>query len=157
MPSTTFSRAQYYNSKADLMLTGINEMWLNGSWAVYKDGIGRLAAPNYSKWYADATSQLFPVMQGVISPTDSRSQQVYDKFNVAWHGWPVLSFNSQDPFPWVMIAGAAAVMGDTSRVNTYLNTVDQQYAAKGFPWPWYSMEAGWYMRLNAYMMNKRPL
>lgn len=151
------SKAQYYNSKADLMLQGINGMWLNESWAVYKDGVGRLAAPNYGTWYADATSQLFPMMQGVISPSDGRSQQVYDKFNAAWPGWPVLSFNRQDPFPWVMIAGGATVMGDTSRVNTYLNTVNQRYAAKGFPWPWYSMEAGWYMRLNAYMMGKRPL
>ena len=152
-----FSKAQYYNSKADLMLQGINDMWMNGVWAVYKDGIGRLANPNYSTWYADATSQLFPVMQGVISPDDARSQQVYDQFNSAWPGWPNLSFSSQDPFPWVMIAAAAAAMGDSSRVNTYINTIQTKYAANGFPWPWYCMEAGWYMRLNAYMLGKRPL
>lgn len=152
-----FSKAQYYNSKADLMLQGINGMWMNGSWAVYKNGIGALIGPRLGAWYADATSQLFPVMQGVISPDDGRSQQVYNRFNSAWPGWPNLSFNSQDPFPWVMIAGAAAVMGDSSRVNTYLNTIHRRYVANGFPWPWYSMEAGWYMRLNAYLEGGRPL
>src|SRR5436305_3593571 len=151
------AKAQYYNAQADLMLQGINCMWMNGSWAVYKDGVGALSAPNYSVWYADATSQLFPVMQGVIAPNDARSVQVYSKFNAAWPGWPTLSFNAQDSFPWVMIADAAAAMGDTTRVNTYINNIQSMYAANGFPWPFYNMEAGWYMRLNNYMMGKRPL
>jgi hypothetical protein len=150
------AKQQFYNAKADLMLQGIQGMWMNGSWAVYKDGIDRLIGPNFATWYPDATSQMFPVMQGVISPSDSRSIQVYNQFNNAWPGWASLSFNSQDPFPWVMIADAAAAMGDTSRVNTYINAIQNQYVNSGFPWPFYSMEAGWFMRLNAYMMGQRP-
>lgn len=144
--------AQNLNSKADLMLQGINGMWMNGHWAVYKDGIGRLIGPNMGTWYPDATSQMFPVMQGVIPGSDSRSAQVYSAFNAAWPGWPTLSFNSQDPFPWVMIGSAAALMGDQSRVNTFINTLDGKYVSTGFPWTWYSMEAGWFMRMNNYMM-----
>lgn len=151
------SKVQYYNAKADLMLQGINGLWMGNSWAVYKDGVGVLTAPNFGTWYADASSQLFPVMQGVIPPSDGRSQQVYNSFNGAWPGWPNLSFNSQDSFPWVMIGAAAAVMGDTSRVNTYLNNIQSRYQSAGFPWPFYNMEGGWYMRLNAYMMGRRPL
>lgn len=150
------AKAQYYNAKADLMLQGINGMWLNGSWAVYKDGVGNLAAPNYSVWYADATSQLFPVLMGVIPASDPRSQQVYNKFNAAWPGWPNLSFNAVDPFPWVMVADTAALMGDAPRANTYISNIQSKYAANGFPWPFYDMEAGWYMRLNNYLMGKRP-
>src|SRR5947209_7975852 len=149
-------KQQYYNAKADLMLQGIQGMWMNGTWAVYKDGIDRLFGPNWGTWYPDATSQMFPVMQGVISPSDPRSQQVYNQLLNAWPGWANLSFNSQDPFPWVMIADAAAVMGDTGRVNTYINNIQNQYVNNGFPWPFYSMEAGWFMRLNAYMLGKRP-
>jgi len=37
-------KAAYYNAAAD-MLRGIQSMWMNGSWAVYKDGVGNLAAP----------------------------------------------------------------------------------------------------------------
>jgi hypothetical protein len=56
-----------------------------------------------------------------------------------------------------MIAGTAAVMGDTGRVNTYLNSIHNKYVSQGFPWPFYDMEGGWYMRVNAYMMGRRPL
>ncbi len=149
-------KQQYYNGKADLMLQGIQGMWMNGTWAVYKDGIDRLIGPNFGTWYPDATSQMFPVMQDVISPSDPRSQQVYNQLLNAWPGWANLSFNSQDPFPWVMIADAAAVMGDTGRANTYITNIQNQYVNNGFPWPFYSMEAGWFMRLNAYMLGKRP-
>jgi hypothetical protein len=149
-------KQQYYNAKADLMLQGINGMWMNGAWAVYKDGIDRLIGPNMGTWYPDASSQMFPVMQDVISPSDPRSKQVYNQLLSAWPGWANLSFNSQDPFPWVMIADAAAVMGDTGRVNTYISNIQNQYVNNGFPWPFYSMEAGWFMRLNAYMLGRRP-
>src|SRR5260370_5096179 len=134
------AKAQYYNAKADLMLQGINSMWMNGSWAVYKDGVGNLAAPNYSVWYADATSQLFPVMQGVIAPNDARSVQVYSKFNAAWPGWPTLSFNAQDSFPCVMIADAAAVMGDTNRLNTYTHSIHRKHWVTGCPSPSSNMD-----------------
>lgn len=149
------SKQTYYNAAADASLQGIRGMWMNGSWAVYKDGIGRLMAPTMATWYPDATSQMFPVLYQVIPGSDPRSQQVYAAFNAAWPGWPTLSFNAQDPFPWVMIADASALMGDTRRVNTYINTVQQKYVSTGFPWTWYSMEGGWFMRLNAYMAGTR--
>ena len=152
------AKAQYYNSKADLMLQGINGMYLGGgTWAVYKDGIGRLIAPNMGTWYADASAQMFPVMQGVIPPSDARAVATYNTFVAAWPGWQNLSFSSQDPFPWTMIAAAAAVMGDNARVNTYITNIENMYVSKGFPWTFYNMEGGWFMRLNAYMNGKRPL
>jgi hypothetical protein len=48
-------------------------------------------------------------------------------------------------------------MGDESRAGAYLNSIQKQYAANNFPWPWYGLENGWYMRLNAYLMGKRPI
>jgi hypothetical protein len=151
------TKAAYYNQKAALTLQGINGMWMGASgWAIYKDGIGRLIAPTMSTWYPDATAQLFPVLYNVIPASDTRSQQVYAKFNSAWPGWPNLSFNSVDPFPWVMISGAAAQMGDSSRVNTYIKNIEAKYVNTGFPWTWYSMEAGWFMRTSNYMNGSRP-
>jgi hypothetical protein len=152
-----FSKAQYYSSKAQSVLAGINSMWMNGAWAVYKDNAGVLHAPNYATWYPDATSQIFPALQGVISASDPRSQQVYAKFNQSWPGWPSLSFSSQDSFPWVLVGAAAAAMGDESRAGAYLDSIQKRYAANNFPWPWYGLENGWYMRLNAYLMGKRPI
>jgi len=149
------SKAAYFNARADMMLNGIRAMWLGGgAYGVYKDALGRLAAPNWGVWYADATSQVFPVLMGVISPADPHAAQVYSAFNAHWPGWQNLSFQSQDPFPWVLVADAAALMGDTRRVSTYMNSVQSKYVSQGFPWTWYSAEAGWYMRLNSYLMGR---
>jgi hypothetical protein len=148
------TKAAYYNAAADSMLKGILGMWMNGTWAVYKDGIGRLAAPNLTTWYADASAQVFPALMGVVSSSDPRAQQAYAALNAAWPGWPALSFNSQDPFPWVLIAQGAAAMGDKSRVATYLNSLQSKYVNSKFPWPFYNAEAGWFMRTNNYMLGK---
>lgn len=129
-------------------------MWMNGKWAVYKDGIGRLAAPNLGTWYADASVQVFPVLMGVMSASDFRAQQSYTAFNAAWPGWDTLSFNSQDPFPWCLVADAAAAMGDKARVATYINSMQSKYVNSGFPWPFYNAEAGWFIRTNNYMLGR---
>ena len=148
------TKAAYYNAAADSMQKGILGMWMNGTWAVYKDDIGRLAAPKLNTWYADASAQVFPALMGVVSSSDSRAQQSYAALNAAWPGWPALSFNSQDPFPWVLIAQGAAAMGDKARVTTYLNTLQSKYVNSNFPWPFYNAEAGWFMRTNSYMLGR---
>ena len=151
------AKAAYYNAAADLMLQGINGLWMNGNWAVYKDNAGNLKAPVMGTWYPDATSQLFPVLMGAIPASDARSAQVYGNLNAAWPGWPTMSYNAQDPFPWILVGDAAALMGDTSRVTTFSQTIETKYVSKGFPWTFYSAEAGWLMRLSAYMLGARPL
>lgn len=148
------SKAAYYTAAADSMQRGILGMWLNGKWAVYKDGIGRLAAPSMGTWYADATAQVFPVMMGVVASSDARAQQAYSAFNAAWPGWPKLSYNGQDAFPWCLVGTAAAAMGDKTRLATYINSIQSKYVNNGFPWPFYNAEAGWFMRANNYMMGK---
>lgn len=148
------TKAAYYNAAADSMLNGILGMWMNGTWAVYKNDIGGLAAPNMGTWYADASAQVFPVLMGVVSSSDSRAKQAYAAFNAAWPAWPELSFNSQDSFPWVLVADGAAAMGDNARVATYINTIQNKYVDTGFPWPFYSAEAGWFMRANNYIMGR---
>jgi hypothetical protein len=151
------NKAAYYNAAADSMLRGIQGMWMNGSWAIYKDGAGNLTAPSMAKWYPDATSQMFPVLEGVVAPTDASAVQAYTNLNTAWPGWPSLSFNSQDAFPWVLVSDAAVLMGDAAKVNTYMQSIESKYVNAGFPWPWYSAEAGWFMRLNAYILGARPI
>jgi hypothetical protein len=148
------TKAAYYNAAADAMQNGILTMWLNGTWAVYKDGIGRFIAPNMGTWYADATAQVFPVLMGVVTSSDTRAQQSYSAFNAAWPNWPTLSFNAQDAFPWCLVGTAAAAMGDNSRLSTYIATVQSKYVNSNFPWPFYIAEAGWFMRANNYMLGK---
>lgn len=151
------AKQSYYAGLAASCKNGILSMWLGNTWAVYKDANGNLAAPNMGTWYADATAQLYPVLYGVVPASDGRAQSAYAAFNQAWPGWTQISFMGQDAFPWVMIADAAALMGDTSRVNTYAATARGKWIDSGFPWTWYNMEAGWYMRLAAFEQGSRPL
>lgn len=148
------SKSAYYNAAADSMLNGILGMWLNNKWAVYKDGFGNLTPPNMGTWYADATAQVFPVIMGVVVSSDTKAQQAYAAFNAAWPGWPQLSYNSQDAFPWCLVGTAAAAMGDNVRLATYINSIQSKYLNNHFPWPFYNAEAGWFMRANSYMMGK---
>jgi hypothetical protein len=148
------TQASYYNARATAMYNGIMGMWMGSAFAVYKNGVGGLVAPNWSTWYADATSQLFLVLEQVLPASDPRAQQVYKTFNSHWPGWPNLSFNSTDAFPWVLVAHAAAGYGDTTRMNTYITNIQNKYVSKSFPWPWYNAEGGWFLRLNGYMMGK---
>jgi hypothetical protein len=149
------TKSQYYSLHAEKLQQGIQSLWISssGGWAVYKDSSGSKAAPNFATWYPDATSQLYPVLHNVVSSSDSHAKTVYTNFNKAWPGWPSLSFSSQDPFPWVTVAAAAARMGDNSRVNSYILTIQNQYVATDFPWPWYCLEAGWFMRVNALQLG----
>ena len=148
------AKAAYFNNAANAMQNGLLSMWMNGVWAVYKDWYGNLAKPNMGTWYADATAQVFPVLMGVVNSSDTRAQQSYSAFNAAWPGWPTLSYNKQDGFPWCLVGQAAAAMGDKTRLATYINSIQNKYVSPGFPWPFYTAEAGWFMRSNSYMMGK---
>ena len=149
------NKAAYYNNRADMMYNGIMKMWMGSAgWAMFTDDYGTLQAPNLGLWYPDATAQLFPVLEGVLPGSDSRAQQTYALFNAAWPGWPNLSFQSQDPFPWVLVADAAAAMGDNGRLNTYINNVTNQYVNQGYPAPWNAEEAGFWLRVNSYMYGQ---
>jgi hypothetical protein len=80
-------------------------------------------------------------------------QQAYAKFNAAWPGWPNLSFQGQDQFPWCLVGAAAALMGDKTRATQYLNTVTNKYVNEGFIWTMFNAEGGWYMRTNYLYMG----
>jgi hypothetical protein len=146
----------YYSGLAINCQRGLWGMFLGKSWAVYKDALDRLAAPNLAVWYPDASAQVFPVLYGAIPNTDARAQTAYAMFNQAWPNWTNLSYATQDPFPWAMVGHAAALMGDKSRATAHANALRSKWVGKGFPWTWYSMEAGWYMRLASFMQGGKP-
>lgn len=153
MGNTT--KGSYYATLASQNLNGINGLWMSskGEWAVYKDWYGHDIGPNMATWYADATAQLFPVLEQVIPASDSRAKTAYAKFNAAWPGWPSLSFQSQDQFPWCLVGAAAALMGDSTRANQYLNKITTKYVNPGFVWTMFNAEGGWYMRTQYFYMG----
>jgi hypothetical protein len=148
------AKAAYYNAAAASVQRGLSSMWLNGTWAVYRDDLGRNISPKTSTWYPDATAQVFPVLMGVVASSDYRALESYSAFNAAWPGWPVLSYNAQDAFPWCLVGDAAATMGDAVRLSTYIDSIQKKYVNTGFPWPFYNAEAGWFIRANSFMVGR---
>lgn len=65
------TKAAYYTNAANAMQNGILAMWLNGTWAVYKNYYGDYIAPNLGTWYPDASAQVFPVLTGVVNSSDT--------------------------------------------------------------------------------------
>lgn len=148
------SGAAWYNSHAALVQQGIQTNLWDAAKSSYYPYVGSAPA-KWSTWYPDATAQLFPVLNGVLAPSDPRAQQLYATFNSHWPNWPSLKFS--DAFPWAVISGAAALMGDSARVNNYIITIQKKYVNTDFPYPWYCAESGWFIRTNHYMLGKRPL
>jgi hypothetical protein len=114
-----------------------------GAFAVALDAGGNKIWPQAGNWY-DQTTQLWPILHGVVAPSSQPAQTAYARFSSAFPGWPTLQ--KPDPYPWASIALVALQMNDNQRASTYTNAVQAHYAP-GFAYPWYCAESGWYARV----------
>lgn len=97
-------------------------------------------APNWNTFYPGAECQLWPILCGVISPTSSRAIALYGTFNLHYPNWQN-GDPSEAPLSYV-----AALMNDTTRVNTYLLYV-QHLLEEGLNTPGANVaNAGWIIR-----------
>jgi len=143
----------WYTIHANNVLSGVNNVLYIPLLGLYRPYAGDLL-PNLNTWYPDAIAQIFPIINGLISPTSAQAQTLYSKFNAAWPGWPQLSFGPNS-FPTCDLGYASYLMGDSTRTNQYITTIETKYVnvTPQFPWPFYSAEAGWFMRTNAGMAS----
>lgn len=151
------SAATWYRAHASSIQSGIQSVLYNSATKLYYPYAGS-PSPNLSTFYPDAVSQLYPAVQGVVASASAQAKASYNTFNKAWPGWTSLSFNSQTPFPWVIVSYAAYLNGSTASVSKYISTLQKNYVnvTPDFPWPFYCAEGGWFMRVNAAMEEKLP-
>ena len=123
-----------------------SDLWdaTTNTYFVEMDASGGKQRARWNVWYPDATAQLFPIVNGVIAPASARAVSLYGNFNQHYPSWSQLHL--PDQFPWAVVSDAAVLMGDRARAGSYVAAVQQKYANKGFPWPWYCAESGWYIR-----------
>lgn len=124
---TSSIQKKLWNNKQNMYKSYINEF-------------GLCLGLSWSKFYPDATAQLYPIWTGLLKPDDQRSKRLYDEFNIHHSGWT--SLNTSDKFPWSVVAYCAAIMGDKDRVNTFLVSVKEKYIDEGHAWPWNAMDSG---------------
>lgn len=146
-------RRDYYRDYSDKVRSAIQTVLWDPQHKTYLPFAGSPPAA-WKTWYPDATAQLFPILSGVVAPTDGRARQIYASFQAQYPNWSTLGFPGADP--WVLIAGAAALEGDTAGVNKYVDAVQKKFVSRSFPFPWQSAESGWFIRVNSYMLGGRP-
>lgn len=139
--------ADFYYSKALDIKRGIeSSLWDEDSgtyiWAIYPLGIKRRV--NWNKWYPDAVSQLYPILNNLISVDDWKARSIYASFNSHFSEWPINE--KRDPFPWVSVAFVAKSLGDNENVHRFLEMAKEQYLSDNRPYPWYSLESAYLIK-----------
>lgn len=104
---------------------------------------------SWNIYYPQATSQLFPIICGVIEPNTERAQKIYYKFCDTYH-WE--AFDYPDDFYWGANVQAAAVMGDVDSVAEYME--NYLPLTEKHSWPLYNMDSA-RTSMAAYMMLQK--
>lgn len=104
---------------------------------------------SWNTYYPQATSQLFPIICGVIEPDTKRAQNLYGKFCDSYE-WE--RFDYPDDFYWGANVYAAAVMNDLDRVVTYMT--EYSTLIEKHSWPLYNADSA-RTSMAAYIMLER--
>lgn len=104
---------------------------------------------SWKTYYPQATSQLFPIICGVIEPNTQRARNLYEKFSDTYH-WE--AFEYPDAFYWGANVYAAAVMNDLDSVIEYME--NYLPLTEKHSWPLYNMDSA-RVSMAAYMMLQK--
>lgn len=104
---------------------------------------------SWNLYYPQATSQLFPIICGVIEPNTQRAVRLYEKF-CDTYDWE--HFDYPDVFYWGANVQAAAVMGDVDSVVEYMT--NYLPLTEKHSWPLYNMDSA-RVSMAAYMMLQK--
>ncbi len=104
---------------------------------------------SWKTYYPQATSQLFPIICGVIEPNTQRARNLYEKFSETYH-WE--AFEYPDDFYWGANVQAAAIMGDVDSVTEYME--NYLPLTEKHSWPLYNMD-GARVAMAAHMMLEK--
>lgn len=121
----------------------------NYDWGIYTLWLGSRRLGEISRhsswrnWYPDTVAQLFPVIAGLLQPSDTRAVALYENFNT-WHpGW--VNQAKRDPNPWSVLGYAAAVMGDRERALAFAKATSVVYLENDGPYSGLSWELAWHL------------
>ncbi len=146
------SEAAYYGAWAgtsqsavtDLLWNATNDNW---DWAY-------LNPSNTDVFYAQGAAQLWPILDGVVAPTDAKAVAGWTQFQASWPTW--YDNGVPDAYPWISLARGAQLMGEWDDAAAHLIDAHERYAPGGFTLPtscgagtcgmWYVAEAGWFIQ-----------
>lgn len=147
--------------RKDAQLSALGERFLNLSGSIkkaveerfwmadaqaYTVGIKKdgeiFGAPDFSDFYPDAVAQLYPAIMGVRE-IGEREQRLYRQI-CDGHDWEHGGIEGTLQY-WTVMAYAAVLHGDLSRLDTYLSTYDD-IVKESRHYPLHAASAGWIIR-----------
>ncbi|WP_134119443.1 hypothetical protein [Kribbella kalugense] len=127
------TKAAQRQGQLNTLLTAIeNHLWTPGP-GMYCWASDQCTNTLWTRFYSDAVSQVWPIVAGIASPT--RASSLWSSFNTNWPNWTT-SVNNPDGSPWAILAVAAAVRGDKTRADSYLDGSQTGWVNGGRAWPW---------------------
>ena len=150
---STYHNSLFYQNLLSDNNTGFVNLW-DDSTSTYYVAEGSQAT-NWKTFYPDATCQLWPIWCGVISPSSPRAISLYSTFNSYYPGWENGKY--YDPFPWAALSYIAAVMNDSSRVNSYLTYIQELLNKGQYPANWGNGEAAFTLRAAKRISTRKDL
>lgn len=123
-----------------------DEMW-NESDGHYEIALGKdgkaIVNFGWDDFYADATSQLFPIIHGVLDEKNDRAIYLYETFgdHYAWQDFEHYTKGNVD-FYWGRLAYAASVMKDEDRIKRYMTYYSENIMTEHKN-PLYNADAAW--------------
>lgn len=115
-----------------------SQMWIGPTYNAY-DYNDKLDHTDMSRFYPDATAQLFPGMFGIIAPAEERANKIYTLFNTHYPNWS--KGQMYDAYPWSLMFLASASINDVSRVEAYIQHLYSLNSKGEQKTNWYCMEA----------------
>ncbi|MDI6735426.1 MAG: thermonuclease family protein [bacterium] len=143
--SDSRSERDWYNNLENLIRQGLEtELWNNAQEWYYwqKDNSGNKTDCNWATLYPDAVSQIYTILNRVHLPESSSSADLYDTFNTQQPSWT--GTNSYCEMGYV-----AGLMADTTKAQSYQNSITNNVINQGYPSPWDCQEAGFYLLMEA--------
>jgi len=139
------------DNQRDLYATGANlvkeaiekELWQNSENHYYwqKDSLGNKTDCNWAILYPDAISQLATILNNVNLPELARSATLYDTFNLQQPSWTGTS-------SYCEMGYVASLMADTTKTQTYQNSIITNIINQNYPPPWDCQEGGYYLLME---------
>jgi|GEM_PF-702441 len=145
-------KAAFALEKADKIKTAIlGRMWVESSEvfasSVYTNG-KHAAGLDVTEFYPQASSQLFPVLFGLLAPDDPKAITVYNRFkaNFCQDGEKGKDWSAYDvkgmTYPWCILLRAVVGMKDFTLAQKYIDTIYKRFIIQGHKDPYYNAESG---------------
>lgn len=118
-----------------------------------QNGSKAIASFNWSTFYPDAASQLFPIIHGALDRDSGRAKKLYETFgkNFSWEDFEHYTKGIAD-FYWGRLPYAAAVMKDEGRVKSYM-TYYMENVMPEHNKPLYNADAAWVVMASRMMID----